>query len=52
MLVALPFFAVFVLRTRDVDAFSRIEIPLNHAFVIAVGEPKEDALLRVPPDLQ
>ena len=31
MLAALPFVAFFVLRTRDLDAFSRVEIPRGRA---------------------
>ena len=34
MLVALPFVAFFVLRTRDLDAFSRMEIPRGRALAV------------------
>lgn len=37
MLIALPFIAFFVLRTRDLDAFSRNQIPLRRAVAITAG---------------
>ena len=35
MLAVLPFVAFFVLRTRDLDSFSRVEIPKRKALAIA-----------------
>lgn len=37
MLIALPFIAFFVLRTPDLDAFSRVEIPRNRALAITAA---------------
>lgn len=37
MLAALPFIAFFVLRTRDLDSFSHVEIPLRRALAVTAG---------------
>jgi uncharacterized membrane protein YfcA len=37
MLIALPFIAAFVLKTRDLDAFSKEELPRRRALAITAG---------------
>ena len=37
MLAVLPFVAFFVLRTRDLDSFSRVELPKRRALAITAG---------------
>ena len=37
MLIALPFIAAFVLKTRDLDAFSKEELPWRRALAITAG---------------
>ena len=37
MLAVLPFVAFFVLRTRDLDSFSKVELPQRRALAITAG---------------
>ncbi len=37
VMLVLPFIAFFVLRTRDLDSFSHVEIPLRRALAVTAG---------------